>query len=52
MVLAQLEKRITFAVTHLLEIENIFVKLDRLFDVVHLDGDMIASVNLHAHAPA
>ncbi len=46
---AQFEKGIAFAATHLFEVENVFVKRHRLLDVVHLDGHMIASINLHAH---
>jgi hypothetical protein len=48
-VLAELEKSVAFAAIQFLEIENIFVKRDRLFDIVHLDCDVIASVNLQAH---
>ena len=47
---AQFEKRVALASVQLLEIENVLVKRDRLFDVVHFDGDMITSVNLHAHS--
>jgi hypothetical protein len=48
----QLEERVALAAAHLFEIENILVKGHCLLDVVHLDRDMIASVNLHAHKPA
>jgi hypothetical protein len=41
-----------FAAAHLLEIENILVKGHRLLDIIHLDRDMIASKDLHAHISA
>jgi hypothetical protein len=46
---AQFEKRVAFAAIELFQIENILVKFYRLADVVHLDGDMITAINLHAH---
>src|ERR1700736_1876010 len=46
---AELEKRVAFAAVEFFQIENIFVKRDRLLDVVHFDHDMITTVNLHAH---
>jgi hypothetical protein len=46
---AQLEERVALAATHLLQVENILVKGYRLLGVIHLDRDMIASINLHAH---
>jgi hypothetical protein len=49
LVFAEFEKGVTLAAVELFEIENVFVKCDRLFDVVHLDGDVIAAVNLYAH---
>ena len=49
LVLAEFEKGVALAAPHLFEIENIFVKRDGLFDVVHFNGDVIASINLHAH---
>jgi hypothetical protein len=52
LMLAQFEKGIAFAAFHLFEIENVLVKRHRLVDIVHLDGDMIASINLHAHISA
>jgi hypothetical protein len=45
----QFEERVTLAAAHLFEIENILVKRHRLLDIIHLYGDMIASVNLHTH---
>jgi hypothetical protein len=50
-VFAEFEKRVALAAIQFFEIENVLVKRDRLFDIVHLDGDVIASVNLHAHDP-
>ena len=49
LVLAEFEKRVALAAIQFLEIENVFVKRDRLLDVVHFDRDMIRSINLHAH---
>jgi len=46
---AELEKRVAFAAVEFFQIEHIFVKRDRLLDVVHFDHDMITTVNLHAH---
>jgi hypothetical protein len=52
LMVTQFEKRVALAFTHLFEIENIFVKSHRLLNIIHLDGNMIASVNLHAHMSA
>ncbi len=52
LMVAQFEERVALAAFHLLEVKNILVKGHRLLDVVHLDGDMIASINLHAHMSA
>ncbi|OLC26286.1 MAG: hypothetical protein AUH91_04550 [Verrucomicrobia bacterium 13_1_40CM_4_54_4] len=52
LVFAEFEKRIALAVGHLFKIENVLVKRDRFLDVIHLDGDVITSVNLHAHINA
>jgi hypothetical protein len=49
LVLAELEKGVAFAAVQFFEIENVFVKRDRLLDVIYLDRNMIASVDLHAH---
>ena len=49
LMLAEFEKRIAFALVEFLQIENVPVERHRLFNVIHLDGDMIASVHLHAH---
>jgi len=46
---AELEKGVAFAAVHLLEIENVLIKRDRLLDVVHFNGDVIATVNLYTH---
>jgi hypothetical protein len=48
LVLAKFEEGVAFAAVHLFEIENVFVKRDRLFNVVHFDGDMIASIHFNA----
>src|ERR1043165_6186032 len=44
----ELEKSVSLAAAHLLEIENILIKRHRFLDVAHLDGNMIASVNFNA----
>jgi hypothetical protein len=49
LMLTQFEKGIPFAACHLFEIENVLIKRHGLLDVAHLDGHMIASINLHAH---
>src|SRR6476620_3159892 len=49
LMLTQFEERIALAATHLFEIEHILVKRYCLSNVVHLDRDMIASIDLHAH---
>jgi hypothetical protein len=49
LMVTQFEERVALAATHLFEIENVFVKSHRLLNVIHLDRDMIASVDLHAH---
>ena len=51
LVLAEFEEGIAFSAVELLQIENVLIKRDRLFDVINLDRDMITSVNLHAHFP-
>jgi hypothetical protein len=48
----QFEERIALSAAHLFEIENILVKDHRLLNVIHLNRDMIASVDLHAHMSA
>jgi hypothetical protein len=45
----QFEKRVALATAHLFEIENVFLKGHRLLNVIHLDGEVIASIDLHAH---
>jgi hypothetical protein len=52
LMVTQFEKRVALAATHLFEIENILVKGHRLLNIIHLDGDMIASIDLHAHMSA
>src|SRR6266508_4504207 len=49
LVFAEFEKRVALAAVQFFEIENVFVKRDRLFDIVDFDRDVIASVNLYAH---
>jgi hypothetical protein len=49
LVLAELEEGVSFTAVELFEIENILVERNRLFDVVHFNGDVIATVNLDAH---
>jgi hypothetical protein len=46
---AQFEKRIAFALIEFLEVEDILVKSHCLLHIIHFDGDMVASVYLHAH---
>jgi hypothetical protein len=52
LMVTQFEERIALAATHLFEIENILVKRHRLLNVIDLDGDMIASIDFHAHTSA
>jgi hypothetical protein len=52
LMVTQFEERVALAATHLFEVENIFVEGSRLLNVIHLDGNMIASINLHAHMSA
>jgi hypothetical protein len=52
LVFAQFEEGVALAATHLFEIENILVKGHRFLNVIHLDRDMIASINSHAHMSA
>jgi hypothetical protein len=49
LMLTQFEERVALAAAHLFEIENILVKRQRLLDIIDLDCDMIASIDLHAH---
>ena len=49
LMVTQFEERVALAAAHLFEIENILVKGHRLLNVIHLDRDMIASIDLHAH---
>lgn len=44
---SQFEKRVAFALIELLEIENVFVKRDRFFDVVDFNRNVIAAVNFN-----
>jgi hypothetical protein len=47
--LAQFEKGIALASIKFLKIKNVLVKSDGLLHIIDFDGDMIASVNFHAH---
>src|SRR5215467_5427247 len=49
LMVTQFEEGVALATAHLFEIENVLVKGHRLLNVIHLDRDMIASINLHAH---
>jgi len=48
-VLADFEKRVTLAFVHLFELEDVLVKGDRFGHIVHLDREMINSIDSHAH---
>jgi hypothetical protein len=52
LMVTQFEERVALAAAHLFEIENILVKGHRLLNVIHLDGEMIAPIDLHAHMSA
>src|SRR2546430_15840570 len=49
LVLAEFEESVAFAAVEFLEIENILIKRDRLFNVVDFDCNVITSVDLHTH---
>jgi hypothetical protein len=49
LVLTEFKERVPLTTAHLFQIKNILVKRHRLLDVIHLNRDMIASINLHAH---
>src|SRR5215472_5528574 len=49
LMVTQSEERVALAATHLFKIEHIFVKGSRLLNVIHLNRDMIASIDLHVH---
>src|SRR5262245_31488105 len=49
LMLAEFEEGVAFTFIYLLEVEYVFVKRERLFDIVHFDRDMITTVNLNAH---
>src|SRR5581483_2127369 len=50
LVLAQLKERVPFALIELLQIKNVLVEGDRLHNVVHFNGDVVASVDLNVCA--
>src|SRR5215475_3479422 len=52
LMITQFEERVALTAAHLLEIENVLVKGHRLLNVIHLDRNVIASINLHAHMSA
>jgi hypothetical protein len=49
-VFAGLEEGVAFAFIEFLEIENVLIECDSLLYVVDLDGDVIDSIDLDAHA--
>ena len=49
LVFAEFEESVAFAAVELFQVEDILVERDRLVDVINLDRDMIASIDLHAH---
>src|SRR4029077_11431298 len=49
LVFAEFEEGVAFAAVELFQVEDILVERDRLVDVINLDRDMIASIDLHAH---
>jgi hypothetical protein len=52
LMVTQFEESIALTAAHLFEIENVLVKGHRLLNVIHLDRNVIASINLHAHMSA
>src|SRR5262249_18830231 len=48
LVFAEFEKSVALAFVELFKIENVFVKRDRLFNVVHFNRNMITAVNINA----
>ena len=52
LMVTQFEESVALAATHLFEIENILIKGHRLLQILHLDRDMIASIDLHTHMSA
>ena len=50
LMLAQLKEGVAFTTVELLQIKDVFIKLHRCLDVVDFDCQMIAAVDLHAHA--
>ncbi len=49
LVFAEFEKGVAFAFIQLLEVEDILIKSDCFFHIVHLDRHMITAVDLNAH---
>jgi hypothetical protein len=52
LVLADLEKSVALAFIHFFQLENVLVKGNRFRHIVHLDREMIDSVNPNAHGPS
>src|SRR2546430_5057243 len=48
LVFAEFEEGIAFAAVEFLQIENILIKRDCLFDVIDFDGNVITTVNFNA----
>src|SRR5260221_5915848 len=50
LMLAKFEECVAFTLIELLKIKQVLVERHCLFHIVHLDGDVIASIYLHAHS--
>jgi len=44
LVFTELEERIAFSTFQLLQVEDVFIESDRLFDVVDFDNDMVTAI--------
>src|SRR5438874_3225535 len=49
LMLAELKKRIALAALKLLQVEYILIELYRRLHIIHLNGQMVTSINVHAH---
>jgi hypothetical protein len=49
LMLSEFEKGISLAVVQLLQLKNILIKRRCLFDVPHLEGNVVAAVDLNLH---
>src|SRR5436190_2686853 len=47
--LAEFEERIDFSFIKFLQIEDVLIEGNRLLYIIHLDGEVIAPIHLHAH---